>query len=759
MYLSANGNLSRQPRIFYLLITLITLVQGYFATQLNYDYNIEQLFPKHDPELAFYEEVKEKFAHHQDYLILGLENTESIYQGDFLLRLDSLADVLERHSLVKEVNAPTNLRYHFRTPLGIQSSPFLHPHNPERYAADSAFLQAYPDVFPKFIGRENDAVCVYVFLTEALTDQNKEEFRDFVVKQTMRLGFEHTHLYADIYAQDAYLKALEAEMYWLSGLAILLILGILFVSFRSLAGILVPIFIVALTVVWTMGTIALLGGTINMMTVLIPTIVAIISLSDVIHVINRFNDHGDLPKEEAIRFTFREMRSAILLTSLTTGLGFATLAYSSLQPFIEFGIFTTIGVAYAYLLAIYLLPPLLQQVSASALSWKGQRSDRQIAAIYHFLTQRPRLIIGVTAGLVLISLAGMSKLRINAYLYEELSAKDDFSKTLQFFETHFSGIRTFSMHLEVADSSRSIMDQEILQQIDQLENYLLEDYGLRDVYTIATQVKRFNRLHHQGQPAAFVLPPDPDFLQYLTDKVLENRAALSLHAVLTDDEKATQITGKMEDLGSAVIGQRNQQLTTFIDSALVPDVLKIHLTGNTLLLDKSNQIITYKLLYSLIFAIVVVSLLMGWLYRSWRISLLAILPNILPLLFMLGLIGWTEMGLKMSTVIVFTIAFGIAVDDTIHFMSRLKNELKAGISPAEAIANTYRSTGKAIVITSIILVLGFSVLLLSSFQTTFTTGLLVSLALLFALFADLLLLPVLLMWYYSATDASSKAAS
>jgi hypothetical protein len=731
---------------------LITIVQGYFATQLNYDYNIEQLFPKHDPELAFYEEVQEKFAHHQDYLILGLENSESIYQGDFLLRVDSLVGLLQQHSLVKEVNAPTNLRYHFRTPLGIQSSPFLHPHNQERYAADSAFLQAYPDVFPKFIARKNDAVCVYVFLTEALTDQNKDEFRCFILQQTAQTGFSQPHLYADIYAQDAYLKALEAEMYWLSGLAILLILAILFVSFRSLAGILVPITIVVLTIVWTMGTIALLGGTINMMTVLIPTIVAIISLSDVIHVINRFNDHRELAKEEAIRFTFREMRSAILMTSLTTGLGFATLAYSSLQPFIEFGVFTTIGVAYAYLFAIYLLPFLLHRVSAEALRWKGERSDVRIAGVYQFLTKHPRLVLGITAGLLVLSLVGMSRIQINAYLYEELSAKDDFSKTLQFFETRFSGIRTFSMHLEVVDSSASMMDLEILQQIDQLENYLLEDYGLRDVYTMATQVKRFNRLHQQGRPEAFVLPNDPDFLQYLTNKVLENGEELSLHSILTADEKETQITGKMEDLGSAAIKERNRKLTAFIENSLTPDLLNIHLTGNTLLLDKSNEIITYKLLYSLIFAVTAVSLLMGWMYRSIRISLLAILPNILPLLFMLGLIGWTGMGLKMSTVIVFTIAFGIAVDDTIHFMSRLKSELGTGITPALAIANTYRSTGKAIVITSIILVLGFSVLLLSSFQTTFTTGLLVSLALLFALFADLLLLPVLLMRYYSKEE-------
>ena len=121
---------------------MITLAQGYFATQLNYDYNIEQLFPKHDPELAFYEEVKEKFVHHQDYLILGLAHSSSIYQGDFLLRLDSLVGLLQQHSLVKEINAPTNLRYHFRTPLGIQSAPFLHPNKQVSYAAGSAFLQA-----------------------------------------------------------------------------------------------------------------------------------------------------------------------------------------------------------------------------------------------------------------------------------------------------------------------------------------------------------------------------------------------------------------------------------------------------------------------------------------------------------------------------------------------------------------------------------------------------------------------------------------
>ena len=182
----------------------------------------------------------------------------------------------------------------------------------------------------------------------------------------------------------------------------------------------------------------------------------------------------------------------------------------------------------------------------------------------------------------------------------------------------------------------------------------------------------------------------------------------------------------------------------FIDQNIDTDLIKVKLTGSTLLLDKSNEIITCHLLYGLLFAIFIVSVIMGLLYRSVKVTLLALVPNLLPLVMILGIIGWTDMGLKMSTAIIFTIAFGIAVDDTLHFMSRLKSELKKGKTVDEAIRTTYLSTGRAIVITSTILVLGFGILLFSSFQTTFITGLLVSLALLFALFADLILLPVLL---------------
>ena len=737
--------LFKYQNYIFTLVVLITAMQAYFMSQLQYDYNMEQLFPKNDPALQFHQDVKATFDHHQDYLILGIENKNGIFSTDFLPRLDSLVKKLAQHKLIKEINAPTNLRYFFKTPFGIKDLPFIHPYDSSRYVSDSVFMHSYVDVVPKFISRKNTAICSYLFLKEALTEETKDEMRDFVAENITAFGFDRHYLYGDIYAKDAYITELEKEMYWLSGLSIFIVLSILLFAYRSIYGVFIPILIVLLTAVWTLGTIAIFGVKINMMTVLIPTIVSIISLSDVIHIMNRYKEYAIANKKESIKLTLKEMRIAILLTSFTTGLGFITLAYSTIQPIIEFGVFTTIGVIYAYFLAIFLLPLLLNLIPVEKENKQQSWLSTFIPKTHNFITKKPKTILLFTGLILLLSFTGMSKLKIDSYLYEELSSKDTFSETLHFFENHFSGIRTFDMHLEVVDTTLTILDLKIVQQIEQLETYLLETYGLNDVYTINTHIKRANRLMKSAKASAFVLPKKEQYLKYLTDKIIENKNKEGLKSILTPDHKQSRITGKIQDLGSAEIRKRNEKLSEFIATNLDDSLLKIRLTGSTLLLDKSNEIITYKILYGLLFAVMIVSILMGLLYKSIKITFIAIIPNVLPLLMILGVIGWTGLGLKMSTVIIFTIAFGIAVDDTIHFMNRLKRELTNGHPMQKAVELTYLSTGKSIVITSIILILGFGVLLFSSFQTTFITGLLVSLALLFALFADLVLLPVLLL--------------
>lgn len=725
---------------------LITILQGYQASKLSFDYDIAQLFPKNDPELIFHQSVAETFAYHQPYLILGIETPEGVFNDRFLQSLDQLTHRLEAHPLIRSVEGPTSIRNMLLTPFGRVDPPFIHLGDSRRYERDSIRLHAYADVASKFISRRHSAVCLYLQLTEDLNDRTKDELRDFIEVQLDRREFDRHYLYGDVYVKDTYLEELQSEMYLLSGLSLALIIGILFLTFRSVWGVVLPMIIVILSVVWTLGTMRLSGVSINLMTVLIPTLVAIISLSDVIHVMTRFREQREEhdSRRSVIAAAVRDIRLALLLTSATTALGFLTLTYSSVQPFVEFGLFTAVGVVYAFLLAIFLLPTLLDWFPVRATGVRTSRFSVLLQGAYR-LIQRQRGAILVAAAIILaLSLAGSSRARIDAYLYEELSASDDFSQTLRFFEEHFTGIRNFELYLKTGDSAKTLLDSGALKEIDRLERYLSEVYELRESYSIVTAVKRLHRAKRDGDPAQFVIPGHKREIEDLGRLLDQYYDALGLIPILTRDYREGRVLGKLQDVGSAEIRRRNRRLRQFIETEIDPALLGVRLTGSSLLLDRSNEVITWHLLYGLLFAIFVVSLIIGGLFRSPRVMAMALLPNLLPLLMILGIIGWAGLGLKMSTAIIFTISFGIAVDDTLHFMTRLRHERKKGRTIDEAIRITYRSTGRAIVLTSVILILGFGILLFSSFPTTFMTGLLISLALLFALFADLALLPALL---------------
>ena len=215
---------------------------------------------------------------------------------------------------------------------------------------------------------------------------------------------------------------------------------------------------------------------------------------------------------------------------------------------------------------------------------------------------------------------------------------------------------------------------------------------------------------------------------------------------------STQVFGRMSstlgDIGKYAVDDKNKRLFEFINQNINQDLVKIHLTGTGHLLDKNMSHLASSLTKGLLIAVFLVSLLMGFLYKSVKMVLIAIIPNVLPLLMLAAVLGFSGIDLKVSTAIIFTISFGIAVDDTIHFMSKFKLELNKGQSKLYALKRTYLSTGRAIILTTLILCSGFLLLILSDFLGTFYVGLLLSLTLLFALIADLFILPVLLLLFF-----------
>ena len=312
-----------------------------------------------------------------------------------------------------------------------------------------------------------------------------------------------------------------------------------------------------------------------------------------------------------------------------------------------------------------------------------------------------------------------------------------------FYEKTFSGARSFELLLTKPDSLKW-EDRTSWIPIDSLERYLKHSYGIGNLISPQTFIKSLNQAWEVGSAKGYVLPQSDRRFKQVWRTLMRAERQTNLQVYM--QENRIRISGLMPDLGSEEILKRDKALEAWF-AAHMPTGYSYELTGLPPLLDTANRLVASNVLTGLVFALLLTAMLMGLIFRSGSMVFIALIPNLLPLLWIGGLMGAFGIDLKLSTSIIFAISFGIAVDDTIHFMNRLRWELAAGRSLLYAIKRSFLSTGRAILLTTLILAGGFMMLTLSDFLGTFLIGLLVSLTLIFALVADLVLLPVLL-WYF-----------
>ncbi|MBW3545522.1 MAG: MMPL family transporter, partial [Bacteroidetes bacterium] len=359
-----------------------------------------------------------------------------------------------------------------------------------------------------------------------------------------------------------------------------------------------------------------------------------------------------------------------------------------------------------------------------------------------------RLLILAGSGIVLLlSLLGISRLESNTFLLEDIREGDPLKEDVYFFDRNFGGNKPFEMAIIVKDSSQSVYSAKVLKEVELLEQYLQQTYGVQSITSPVLLVKGTHRALNGGQQEYFNLPAESKVYDRIENYLRRLQRSENAIPLVANNGILGRMTGRMPDWGSKLSEEKNRQLQDFIQTNTDTSLVDFQLTGSSVLIDKNAIYINKNMLEGLGIAFGVIALIIGVLYRSLRMVLIALIPNMLPLLMIAGLMGFFGIYLKASTSIIFTIAFGIAVDDTIHFLSKLKLELNKGRSLAYAVKHTYLFTGKAIIITSIMLAGGFLTLILSTFGGTFYTGLLVSLTLVFAVLADLSLLPILILLF------------
>jgi hypothetical protein len=749
-------NLEKKSKITLLIIFILTIFFAYSVKNLKFDYDFEAFFAEDDVATQFFNSNKKRFSTDNDFLFISIERPEGIFEYKFLSKVDSIVNELQQDSLVVSVSCLTNMNDYIKAPFSpaIFKVPFLTVCDTCDFTKDSIKIFSRPEISNLYVNKNATGMLIYIKHKEELSLKKCSYLKDDIDKTLNKYNVYSYHYAGRAIGQKYFIDTMQFETVMFIGMSFILIIVFLWFAFKSWWGIWIPLTIVSVSMIWITGFMGAVGEPMNLVLTVLPTIIFVVAMSDVIHLVSKYIDELRLgkSKKDAILTAYKEVGVATLLTSVTTAIGFLTLLFVNMNPVKVFGIYISLGVLFAFILAYTLLPSLLVLFKKPKISQKKYTSNFWYKYLHNsfifIVSNKVKIVVG-TLIVVIISFFGISKIETNYFLLEDLKEDNEMRQQFNFFDKEYMGLRAFQLVLNVKDSSKKVTDYEVIQQINKLDSFLMSDYGLKQTFSLPFVLKMANRTEHGGQNKYFKLPNKKQTQKFLK-KIKKFDKGGQLSQFVDSTGKFARISSTLGDKGRYIISEKNERLFNFINTNIDTDLLDIQLTGTGHLLDKNMSKLANSLTKGLFFAVLLVSLLMGILYKSVKIVLLALIPNILPLIMLGGILGYLGIDLKVSTAIIFTISFGIAVDDTIHFMSKFKLELNKGKSILYALKRTYLSTGRAIVLTTLILCSGFLLLMFSDFLGTYYIGLLISLTLLFALVADMVVLPVLIILFYKS---------
>jgi len=746
--------LKKIARLVILLVVTLTAIFLYNWKNLEFSYEFEDFLPVDEPEAVFYSEYRSKFSSDNDFMLLAIENSPSIFEADFLKQVKDLTNELNSAKFIQHATSLTNLNELRIIPGGLALEiPYLHLDS-LRLDKDSVRIFSHPELVNQFIASDALSLCIFLKHDDYLSKEKCDTMVADVESILAKYDFDNIRLTGRAKGQQYYVETMQFEMGLFVSLSVILVVIFLYIAFRSLWGILLPQVVLFGSLIWVIGVMGLFREPINVLLTVLPSIMFVVAMSDVIHMVSKYIDNlrVGMEKNQAIMNALKEVGMATFLTSLTTAIGFATLLLVNIRPIQSFGVFTALGVILAFLLTFLVLPVLFLYTRTPVVV---RNEKYNIPFWFNFLrkafhwTIRYRkwiplgfLIFGVVA------LIGTMKIETNNYLMDDISDDVPLKQDFNYLDEHYGGVRPFELAFVLPDSSKTFWDKGVLNEIEKVETYLSEEYGVGRMNSFASMIRLINRSAHSGMKSHYVIPKNQREITRYKRQLEKVRGGMILGMIMDSTGTMSRLQGAIPDWGNKIVTDKNIEFELFVKNEIDTTILKPIITGTAHLLDLNMRTLSMSMMQGLLLASVIIALIMGLLYRSFLMVVIAMIPNLFPLLFIGGIMGYLGVDLKITTAIIFTIAFGIAVDDTIHFLSKFKLELNKGKSVLWALRTTYVSTGKAIILTTLILSSGFLMLMFSDFRGTFIMGLLVSLSLIFAVVADLLLLPVLIIYFF-----------
>ena len=403
----------RHRRLFLALLMTVLVAAAWSASQLRFSADFDEFVVADDRQLAFYEQAKQQFAPGDPQMVIGIATDGNIFNQTFLEQLLQFEQQLMTLEGVVFANSIASLRNPVRGTFRVKEEPFIHVNSPEKYLADTTLLFQYPDVHPKFVSPDRSAVCVFVRLKQVLPP----DFPDQIKHLTESAGLGEAYYYGLSIAEDGYQSTLQKEVITLSLIALTAILLVLWFAFRAYQLLVISFLFLLVVNVLNLGVLQLMGASLNVLTVTVPAVVGIVSMSDVFHVYTRFREEDlHIPFADKISRTYRDLKQSLILTSVTTAVGFLSLIFTEITPFTHFGLATASGILIAYVLTIYLLPLLLNWGASSGRDLRWQMPER----LYAKISRHAKPIMAIAVVLSVFSIYFGSQVPLNTYLYDDL---------------------------------------------------------------------------------------------------------------------------------------------------------------------------------------------------------------------------------------------------------------------------------------------------------------------------------------------------
>lgn len=742
------------------MLGLITAFMVYQASKIQLSYEFASVLPKTDSAYIEYDKFKKMFGEDGSVMVIGFQDKSLFQLNKFndwhylstdIKNINGIKDVLSIGNLYNIIRNDSLNKFDF---IPVFKSAMRSQKESDSIKNIIASLPFYEGLIYK---KETGATLMAITFTKKdlntkhrieIVNEIKKSAEIFAKKYNLQL-----HYSGMPYIRTAIMEKVSHEMELFLALAVIVMAIILWTFFRSFTSVFFSIIVVAIGVIWSLGTIQLFDYKITILSGLIAPLIMVIGIPNCVFLINKYHSefakHGN--KIKALSRTIETIGVTLFLANITTAIGFGVLYFTNSSLLVEFGIVAAFNVMITYFITLILIPiifsflPLPTPKQTKHLT--GKRINKILTLIDKMVHHHRKAIYITITAITIFSFYGMSKINVIGFVVDDLPQKDPIYKDLSFFEENFNGVLPFEIFIDTKKANGVFADNgSNLYKIKRLQKIFSEYSEFSKPLSIVEGVKFSYQAYKDGNPKFYILPGATD-LQKLnqfasTVKGQENK----LQNFIDTTKQFTRISFQMADVGSKRIKELLSEIKPKIDSIFNPKDYKVNLTGHSLIFLKGNDYLLKNLFESLIIEILLITLVGVALFRSFRIILLSKLPCLIPLIITAGIMGYLGIRFKPSTILIFSIAFGISSDGTIYFLAKYRQEIKKNKQNiSEIISTTIRETGLSMIYTAIILFCGFSIFAASGFGGTVALGVLISITLLVSMCTNLILLPAILL--------------